>query len=154
MSAKPSSRRHRNNSVGDFHLVISNVAKRDPPSGLVVSVGGSGVGVSIERSAPLVSGVLFPVEEVEIEEVPQPAQSLPAPLPTSYPHVIQYIEPESQRLASPFLSYPFLSMATTRNIVSAVNTTSVQTPLSVEGRGTIAISTITYSDVVFGSGNT
>ena len=60
VSAEPSSRRCRSNSEGDFHPVFSDAAKRDPPLGLVVSIAGSGVGVSAERSASLISRVLFP----------------------------------------------------------------------------------------------
>ena len=67
MSAEPSSRRHRSNSVGDFYLVVSNKTKSDPLSRLVVSVCGSSTCDIVERSTPLISRVLFSAEEVKVE---------------------------------------------------------------------------------------
>ena len=48
---EPSSRRHRSNIAGEYHLVVSDAAERDPPQGLEGFVVGSGVGS--ERSVPL-----------------------------------------------------------------------------------------------------
>ena len=95
-SVEPSSRRRRSNIAGEYHPVVSDAAERDPPLGLEGSVVGSGVG--FERSTPLTSRVLFPrEEEVEVDEVPQPPESLPSPLPPNSPFFVEYIGPESAR---------------------------------------------------------
>ena len=130
-STDPSTRRCRSNIAGDYHPVFSDVAKRDPPLGLEGFVAGSGVAINSKRSTPLTSRVLFlgeEEEEVEVEEVPQPPESLPSPLPPSSPFIIEYIGPESARPESPHPSYFHLLMATTGNAALAVNAASIQTP--------------------------
>ena len=97
--------------------------ERDPPQGLEGFVVGSSVGS--ERSIPLTSRVLFPGElEIEVEEVPESPQSLPSPLSPDYPFIVEYIGPESERPESPPF-YSYLSMATTRNAVSAVSVVGI-----------------------------
>ena len=83
----------------------------------------------------------------------QPFVSLPSPLPPDYPFVVEYVGPESTRLEDPPY-YTYLSMATTGNAAPAVSTVGIQTPTSVEGGGTIAISMIASIAAVFGSGST
>ena len=132
--------------------MASDAVERDPPQRSEGFIADSGVGS--KRSVPLTSRVLFPQEEdFQIEEVPEPPSSGPSPLPPDYPFIVYYIGLESER--PEYLPYhSYLSMATTGNAASAVSATGIQTPASVEGGGTIAISSIASSATVFGSGFT
>ena len=151
-SAEPYSRRRKSNIASVYHPVESDAVERDPPQGIEGFVFGSSAGS--ERSIPLTSRVLFPQEEeVQVEEVSQPSESLPSPLPPDYLFVVEYIGPESERPEDP-LYYSYLSMAMTGNAASAVSAAGIQTPASVEAGGTIASSSIASSAAMFGSGFT
>ena len=88
--------------------MLSDAAERDPSLGLEVSVANFGVGVSTERSTPPTSRVLFPEEDVKVEEVPQSPESLPSCLSSNYLFSIEYIRPESERPESPYPSHSYL----------------------------------------------
>ena len=132
-SSEPYSRRRRSILAGEYHPVTSSTVERDPPQGSEGFVANSGIGS--ERGAPLTSRVLFPQEEeVQVEEVSEPSDSLPSPLPPDYPFVVEYIGPESERLEDPPY-YTYLSMATTGNATSTMSAAGIQTPASIEGGG-------------------
>ena len=87
--------------MGDFHPIVSNEMGSDPPSGVVVSMGGPSTSGIIERSNPLISRALFLIEEFEVEEVPQPPSTPSSPLPASFLDVLLYVGPTSQTPARP-----------------------------------------------------
>ena len=62
-----------------------------------------------------------------------------SPLPSSYPKVLQYVGSLMHRLSSPGHITHLPSMDTTRSMDSTTSATTMQTPTSVQGGGTISI---------------
>lgn len=93
-----------------------------------------GTSTEQERNTPVLSQVLFQSEDnVEVEEF---QESLAAPnshLPSSYPEVLQYVGSPMHRPSSPG------HITHLPSIASTTSATTMQTPTSTQGGGTISI---------------
>ena len=116
---------------------------------LRVSQGDPSVIRDLERSTPLLSGVIFLSEDgVEVEYISESPVTSSSSLPPNFLSIILHIGNLTHRPTIAVVSPSFLLMTTTRNTISTMSTSSVHTPLSIEGGGTISISDITPSTTI------
>lgn len=117
--------------------------------GAIVSQCGTSVSHDLDKNTHVLSRVLFQSEDkVEVEEIPESLVTPSSPISPNFLDVL-YVGTPTHMPTRPAFSPSFLSMATIGKTILAICNTSVHTPLSVEGGGTIAISSIIPSIVVF-----
>ena len=101
-STEPSPRRRRGNNTGGFRPTVIDASGIDPPLGGNSIEARPGTSVEQERNPPVPSQVPLQAEDsIEVEELSESLAALNSPLPSSYPHVLQYVGTASQRPASP-----------------------------------------------------
>ena len=146
-STEPSPRRRRGNNTGGFRPTAIDASGIDPPLGGNSIEATPGTSVEQERNPTVPSQVPLQAEDsIEVEELSESLAAPNSPLPSSYPHVLQYVGTPSQRPASPGYATRLPSMTTTGSRTSTSAKTA-QTPISVQGGGTISIPSVS----LFGS---
>lgn len=109
-----------------------------------------GISRELERNTPVLSRVLFLLEDViEVEEIPKSSLNPNSPLPPNLSGILLYIGISTHRLSSPGLYQSIPSMATAGSMIYTVSATSVKTPLSIKGGGMISIPSIPPSTAIF-----
>ena len=147
-SSEPSPRRRRGNTTGGFRPTLVDASGIDPPLGDISVQARPGTSAKQERDATVLSRVLFQAENnIEVEELLESLAAPNSPLPFSHPDVLQYVGTPTHRPSSPGYATCLPSMTTTGMMASITSVTTMQTPTSVQGAGTISIS----SASLFGS---
>ena len=145
-SLEPSPRRRKGNTTGGFRPTPVDASGIDPPLGGISVQARPGTSEQ-ERDTPVLSRVLFQAENnIEVEELSESLAAPNSPLPSSHPDVLQYVGTPTHRPSSLGYATRLPSMTTTGSMAST-SATTMQTPTSVQGGGTISIS----SASLFGS---
>lgn len=120
----------------------------DPPLRGISIQARPGTSTEQERNTPVLSGVRLQAENnIEVEELSDSLAAPNSPLPSSHLDVLQYVGTSTHRPSSPGYAKRLPSMTTTRSMASTTSATTMQTPTSVQGGGTISIT----SASLFGS---
>ena len=124
-SVEPSPRRRRGNNTGGFRPTAIDASGIDPPLGGNSSEARLGTSVEQERNTPVPSQVPLQTEDsIEVEELSESLVAPNSPLPSSYPHVLQYVGTPLQRPASPSYATRLPLMTTTGSMASTSATTA------------------------------
>lgn len=112
----------------------------DPPLGGISVQERPGTSTEQERNTLVLSRVLFQTEDnIEVEELPESLAAPNSPLPSSYSEVLQYIGTPTHRPSSLGHIMHLPLMTTVGSMASTASATTMQTPTSVQGGGTISI---------------
>ena len=137
-SLEPSPRRRRGDITGGVRPTPVDASGIDPPLGDISGQARPGTSEQ-ERDTPILSRVRFQTEnDVEVEELSESLVIPNSPLPSSYPDVLQYVGTPSNRPASPGYAQHLPFIVTTGSMAST-SAATMQTPISVQGGGTISI---------------
>lgn len=152
MSLKPSPRRHRSDSANGFQPVAVGASHIDPLLGGISSQDRASTNIELERNTPVLSQVLFQWEDsIEVKELSKSVAAPNSPLAPNHPEVLLYVGTRTHRPSSPGLHISIPLMTTAGSMASTTSVASMQTPISVQGGGTISIPSNTPSMTIFGS---
>jgi len=152
MSLEASPRRHRSNFASDFQSVVADASEIDPLVGVIDSQDSPDTSRELERNTPVLSRVLFHSEDIiEVEELQESLLTPNYPLPPDHLDVLLYIGTPTNGPLNPSLYRSFPLMTTAGSMASTMSATSMQTPISVQGGGTISIPSVTPSTAIFDS---
>lgn len=130
----------------------AGVSEIDPLIGVIDSQDRPDTSRELERNTPVLSQVLFQLEDnIEVEELPKSVTAPNSPLLPDHPDVLLYVRTPTNRPLSPGLHQSIPSITTAVSMTSMKNTISMQTPIFVQGEGTISTPSITPSTAIFGS---
>jgi len=152
MSPEPSLRRHRSDTASGFQPVVAGISKIAPLLGIIDSQDRPSTSRELERNTPVLSQVPFQLEDnIEVEEISKSVVALNSPLPSDHPNVLLFVGTLTHKRSSLGL-HPYIpSMTTTGSMAPMMSVTSMQTPISIQGGGTISIPFISPDTAIFGS---
>ncbi len=131
-SLEPSPRRHRGNISSGFQPMVADASGIDPPLGGIHVQDRPSTTTEPERKIPVLSRVLFQLEDnIEVEELSEPLATPNSPLPSDHPNVVLYVGTLMRRpsILGHIMHIP--SMTTTGSMASTASATSTRTPTSL-----------------------
>lgn len=126
-------------------------SKIDPLLGGIRSQDRVGTSTELERNTPVLSRVLFQIEDsIEVEEILELIVAPNSPLHPNHPDILLYVGTSTHRPLSPGLHISIPSMTTTRRMASMMSVANMQTPIFVRWGGTISIASTLLAQLYLG----
>lgn len=132
--------------------MVAGASEIDPSLGGISSQDRPGTSTELERNIPIISRVLFQLEDsIEVEELSESIVAPNSPLPPNRLDVLLYVGTPNHRpsILGLHTSIPLMTIA--GRMASIISVASMQTPIYVQGGGTISIPSNTPSRTIFGS---
>ena len=136
MSPEPSPRSRRSNSASGYQPVAAGTSEIDPLLGGISSQDRPGTSIELERNTPVLSWVLFQLEDnIQVEELSESIAAPSSPLPSDHLDVLLYVGNPTHKPSNPGPHTYIPSMTTAGSMASMTSVARMQTPISVQGGG-------------------